>query len=98
MITEIFGPRDFRLDTVQDFVIKLGIKPRLHILKKGIFSLNHVIFDRILNFFFCEQYLTRRSTFMIFFENFDFKVLCFLMMCPIFVCSVNNFGRPDNDL
>ena len=31
------------LDTVQDFLIKLGIKQRLHILKKIIFSLNHVI-------------------------------------------------------
>ena len=31
------------LDTVQDFLIKLGIKLRLHILKISIFSLNHVI-------------------------------------------------------
>ena len=31
------------IDTVHDFLIKLGIKPRLHILKIGIFSLNHVI-------------------------------------------------------
>ena len=33
----------YALDTVQDFLIKLGIKPRLHILKVSIFSLNHVI-------------------------------------------------------
>ena len=32
-----------KLDTVQDFLIKLGIKPHLHILKISIFSLNHVI-------------------------------------------------------
>ena len=31
------------LDTVQDFLIKLGIKPWLHILKISIFLLNHVI-------------------------------------------------------
>ena len=31
------------LDTVQDFLIKLGIKPCMHILKKSIFSLDHVI-------------------------------------------------------
>ena len=31
------------IDTVQDFLIKLGIKPRLHILKISIFSQNHVI-------------------------------------------------------
>ena len=33
----------YSVDTVQDFLIKLGIKPRLHILKISIFSLNHVI-------------------------------------------------------
>ena len=31
------------LDTVQKFLIKLGIKPHLHILKISIYSLNHVI-------------------------------------------------------
>ena len=35
--------RKLRLDSVQDFLIKLGIKPRLYILKISIFSLNHVI-------------------------------------------------------
>ena len=33
----------YPLDTVQDFLIKLGITPRLHILKISILSLNHVI-------------------------------------------------------
>ena len=32
-----------RVDTVQDFLIKLAIKPRLHILKTSIFSLIYVI-------------------------------------------------------
>ena len=32
-----------QVDTVQDFLIKLGIKPRMHLLEIGIFSLNHVI-------------------------------------------------------
>ena len=32
-----------RVETVQDFLIKLGIKPRMHILEISIFSLNHVI-------------------------------------------------------
>ena len=31
------------VDTVQDFLIKLGIKPCLHILEISIFPLNHVI-------------------------------------------------------
>ena len=39
--------------------------------------------------FFCEEYLTRRSTFV----NVIFWQLCFLKMCPIFVGSVHNFGR-----
>ena len=32
-----------RIDTVQDFLIQLGIKPRMHLLEMGIFSLYHVI-------------------------------------------------------
>ena len=35
---------------------------------------------------------------MKFFENFDFKVLCFLKMYPIFVGSFHNFGRSDDDM
>ena len=31
------------LGTVQDFLIKLGIKPCMHVLKISLFSLNHVI-------------------------------------------------------
>ena len=31
------------LDTVTDFLIKLGIKPCMHLLEIGIFLLNHVI-------------------------------------------------------
>ena len=35
----------------RDFLIKLGIKPRLHVLKISIFSLNHVIVgpNKIMN-------------------------------------------------
>ena len=33
----------YRLDTVQDFMIELGIKPFVHILEISIFSRNHVI-------------------------------------------------------
>ena len=33
-----------------------------------------------------------------FFENFDFKVLYLLKMCPIFVGFVHNFGRSDGDI
>ena len=32
-----------QVDTVQDFLIKLGIKPPMHLLEIGIFSLYHVI-------------------------------------------------------
>ena len=31
------------IDTFQDFLIKLGIKQHIHILKISIFSLNHII-------------------------------------------------------
>jgi hypothetical protein len=48
---------------------------------------------------FYEKYLTRRPTFIKknVFEIFDFKILYFLKLCPIFVGSVHNFGRSDND-
>ena len=87
-ITKAFG-----VDTVQDLLIKLGIKPHLHILKISIFSLNHLIVrpTKVMNnllkvckictskgifrhqkstkpfrffFFFCKEFLTRRSTFI----------------------------------
>ena len=36
----------YRLETVQDFCLKLWIKPLMHILEINIFSLNHVIIRR----------------------------------------------------
>ena len=33
----------YNLDTLQDFLIKLGIKPRMHLLERDIFSLYRVI-------------------------------------------------------
>ena len=38
-----FSCKDFRLETVQDFLIKLGIKPLMYLLEISIFSLNNVI-------------------------------------------------------
>ena len=35
--------RTCTLDTVQDFLIKLGIKPRMHLWEISILSLNNVI-------------------------------------------------------
>ena len=77
-------------DTIQGFLINLGIKQRLHILKLSIFSLsqqNYQNYEQPLqslqnlyvlskslfvmknqlnlsDFFFCEEYLTRRLTFI----------------------------------
>ena len=31
------------LDTIQDFLCKLGMKPHIHLVEISIFSLNHVI-------------------------------------------------------
>jgi hypothetical protein len=46
---------------------------------------------------FCEEYWTRRRTFNqnLLLKTSIFKILNFLKMCPIFVGSVNNFGRSD---
>ena len=35
------------LETVQDFLIKLGIKPQMHLLEISIFSLNNDLFRLI---------------------------------------------------
>ena len=32
-----------KIDTITDFLIKMGIKPRMHLLEISIFSLIHVI-------------------------------------------------------
>ena len=50
MIHQMTGNR-FRLETVQDCLIKLGIKPQMHRLEKSIFSLNNdlVRLTRIMN-------------------------------------------------
>ena len=31
------------IDTIQDFLCKLGMKPHMHLVEISIFSLNHVI-------------------------------------------------------
>ena len=33
----------YLLDTIQDFLCKLGMKPHMHVVEISIFSLNHVI-------------------------------------------------------
>ena len=47
---------------------------------------------------FCDKYLTRRPFLLMkFLKTLIFKVLIFLKMCPIFVGSVHNFDKSDND-
>ena len=52
------------LESVQDFLIKLDMKPCMHQEEISIFSLNHVILrpTKIMNNLL--KYLTRRSTFI----------------------------------
>ena len=40
---ELHTVNHYKLETVQDFLIKLGIKPRMHVWEISIFSLNNVI-------------------------------------------------------
>ena len=48
---------------------------------------------------FCEEHLIILYIILMnFFENFDFKVLYLVKMCPIFVGSVHNFGKSDDDI
>ena len=41
--TEQEQVRDFTVDTIQDFLCKLGMKPNLHLVEISIFSLHHII-------------------------------------------------------
>ena len=75
------------LDTAQDFLIKLGIKPKNCTFK--------VIFrhQKSTDFFFCEEYLTRRSSFI----NEIFLTLIFLkikvLKSTLFSKNVPNFSQ-----
>ena len=70
----------------------------MHLMERSIFSLskNGQIFPKnnsVKNILLGHQLILMK-----FFENFDFKVLYLLKMCPIFVGSVHNFGKSDNDI
>ena len=43
MNDEDFAIIGYALDTIQDFLCKLGMKPHMHLVEISIFSLNHVI-------------------------------------------------------
>ena len=103
------------LDTVQDFLIKLGIKPRMHLLKIGIFHYIMSLSDlpklwtpssKIAVLYFQSHFsasvknirLGDQHLEIFFLKTLIFKVLCFLKMCVVFVVSVHNFGRSDNDM
>ena len=46
----MFSKVAYRVETVQDFLIKLGIKPLMHLLEKGPFALNNVTLTDLLKF------------------------------------------------
>ena len=45
---QLFAPSS-TVDTVQDFLIKFGIKPRMHLWEISIFSLNNIKPTKIMN-------------------------------------------------
>ena len=95
-----------QLEIVQDFLIKLGIKPLLHQLETSIFSLNNdirltkiiknLVKDlKILSF---KVIFQSRKLVENFLKTLIFKVLYLLKVCPIFVGSIHNFGKSDDDI
>ena len=70
----------FALETVKDFLSKLGMKPGLYLVEISIVRLTKIMYEQ------------PSQTYLI------FNILYFLKMCPIFVSSVDNFGRSDNDM
>ena len=89
----------YTLDTVQDFLVKLGIKPLMHLLEISIFSLNHDIvrLTKIMNNLVKDLKIRTFIHFAIL-KSLIFEVLYFLKICPIFFGSVHNFDRSDNDI
>ena len=89
-----FFSKSCHRQTYQNYEKKIAI----FVLSKSFFSIKNQ--RNRSDYFFWEEFQTRRTTFkMKFFENFLvlFKVLSFLKMRPIFVGSVHNFGRSDDD-
>ena len=78
----------FLVESFQDFLIELDIKPRMHLVETSIFSLNNVTvrLTKIMN------NLLKHLKILI------FKILYFLKMCPIFFGSVHNFGKSEDDI
>ena len=81
------------VETVQDFLIKLDIKPLMHLLEIRLSKImNNLVKDLKIPSFSSVQ----RPTYI----NEIFWKLWFLkyfILCPIFVGSVHNFGKSDDD-
>ena len=77
------------LDTIQDFLCNLGMKPHMHLVEISIFSLNHVAPDlsKLLRTFVkphCKYIRCKNYT----------KSKNFMMLEEV----VHNFGNSDNDM
>ena len=70
------------IDTIQDLLCKLGMKPHMHLSETSIFSLNHVIVMSDL------PKLLSTSV----------KPVHKYYLCTGFIEVLNNFGRSDNDM
>ena len=75
-------------ESFQDFLIKLDMKPRMHLVEISIFSQNNVTvrLTKIMN-----NLLEHLKILILI-----IKILYFLKMCPIFVGSVHSLGRSDS--
>ena len=80
-----------QIESVQDFLIKLGIKPLMHLVEISTCSLDNVIIR-------LTKIMSNLVKDLNFFEKKYFKVLYLLKMCPIFAGSFHNFGKFDNDI
>ena len=62
------------------------------VLSKSFFGIKNQ--PNLYELFFYKEYLTRRPIFI----NEFFLKICFLKMCPVFLGSVHNFDRSDDDI
>ena len=77
------------LENVQDFLIKLGIKPGMHTLETSIFSLNHVIVrpTKIMKDLYIQSHFSAskiNGIFLIFFSVKNIRLGDQLLIMKIF--------------
>ena len=83
------------VESVQDFLIKLDMKPCMRLVEMNFLLKLCRIFPK--KFSMKNIQLGDQLLLQMFLKFMVFKILYFLKLCPIFVGSVHNFGKSGDD-